>query len=51
MYPREHLRETLRRQAQTCVQISEVISVYIYICFAKSQIVGTRARGYVCDWL
>ena len=31
MYPHVHLRETLRRQAQTCVQISEVINVYIHI--------------------
>ena len=55
MYPHVHLHETLRQQAQTCVQISEVINVYIYtyiyICFAKAQIVGTLARGYVCDWL
>ena len=31
MYPHVHLHETLRRQAQTCVQISEVINVYVYI--------------------
>lgn len=30
---------------------SMYIYTYICICFAKSQIVGTRARGYVCDWL
>ena len=52
MYPHVHLHETLRRQAQTCVQISEVINVcmyaYVYTCVLRRRKSLAHALAAMC---